>query len=73
MELMGEDRYGREFYGVPEFPSGPEPVHLRRKEKGAKGEIVPAAFGFENAEKEKEEWVIPFWGGRELGWEMVRV
>ena len=52
---------GRKFYGVPAKEG--EKVKLRRVEGGGK---VPGLLRGEGAE------VVPFWAGKELGWEIVK-
>lgn len=53
---------GRKFYGVPAKES--QEVRLRRPAQGA-GAKVPGLLRGDGAE------VVPFWAGKELGWEIA--
>ena len=54
-------KHGREFYGVPAREG--EVVRLRRTGEG--GGKVPGMIKGEGVE------VVPFWAGKELGWEII--
>jgi dihydroorotase len=54
---------GRRFYGVEAKPA--DQVTLRRIESG-KGKPVPGLLRGEGGIE-----VVPFWAGKELGWEIV--